>query len=101
MSLNGSDVFGSAVCDTKVLSKLKEIIKDVSTCFTCKCLLNKDNPRRFDSIEVVRVTDFSGVKYTDCNDSIFRIMDMDLEELTMLEESGIKVIVPNKLLKVD
>lgn len=98
MSFRESNVFGSIINETVGLHQLKELVKDMSTCFACKCFLNKENSRKFDFIEIIGVNKSSNIKHTGSN---FRIMNMDLIELTMLEESGIKIIVSNELLKVN
>lgn len=77
----------------KDFNSLRKIFnKDTSVCFTCKCIEYKDIKGKFESIEVLGLSD--DIPKPKNEDGV-RYIVMDLEEISMMKESGIKVIIPS------
>ena len=72
------------------LSELKDLVNDDSVCFLCKCVAYDGCKTRWERIEVLG---FSVSLDKPRNVNNVRYMYMDLEELSMMEQSGIKIII--------
>lgn len=88
MSKNIENQYSCNLCELEQLVKLFN--GDTSVCFICKCVEFKDYKGKFESIEVLGMSDCTPKPR---NEDGVRYMVMDLEEISMMKESGISIII--------
>lgn len=76
------------------LSELRTLIGDDSVCLLCKCIAKDDSTKDWEKIEVLDIYNYSDKPSSTAG---IRYMIMDLVELSMMEESGIKIIISSDL----